>query len=58
MDFIMELDKIEFIVDIIKIYIITILTYYINLKLINSKIDITVKEVICMFIYMFFVAQS
>lgn len=52
----MELDKIEFIVDIIKIYIITILTYYINLKLINSKIDITVKEVICMFIYMFFVA--
>lgn len=43
MDFIMELDKIEFIVDIIKIYIITILTYYINLKLINSKIDITVK---------------
>ena len=46
----MELDKIEFIVDIIKIYIITILTYYINLKLINSKIDITVKEVICLFI--------
>ena len=44
MDFIMQLGEIEKEVNIIKIIYICIFTYYMNFKLINKKIEITVKD--------------
>ena len=44
MEFVMGLGEIENIVDIIKIIIISICTYYMNFKLINQKITMTIKD--------------
>ena len=44
MDFIMEIEDIENIADIIKIFYICIFTYYINFKIINKTLNMTIKK--------------
>ena len=44
MNFIMEIGDIENIADIIKIFYICIFTYYMNFKLINKKLEISIKR--------------
>ena len=50
MDIIMEIEDIENIVDIIKIFYISIFTFYVNFKLINQKIEISLKRCLAIII--------
>lgn len=46
METVMELESMPVIIDIIKIYFISICTYYMELKLTNNNIDIKYKRLI------------
>ena len=58
MEFIMGLTKIETTKDIVKIFFINIFTYYINYKLINKKIEITIKRAVVFLLIMMLVAKT
>ena len=57
MEIIMELGKLETIMDIIKVFYINIFTYYINYKLINRKIETIPRNFIIIFIFLLVTAR-
>ena len=57
MELIMELGKLETIMDIIKVFYINIFTYYINYKLINRKIETIPRNFIIIFIFLLVTAR-